>query len=71
MTGEIKQLNEERGFGFIRRDGQKKGDRDTFFHASAVKGGGFESLVVGNRVQFDIEKDREGRDRGINVEVVT
>ena len=33
MTGVIKRLNNEKGFGFITPDG---GDKDVFFHSSSL-----------------------------------
>lgn len=62
--GTIARLT-ERYFGFVRPEG---GGEDLFFHGSAVRGGGFDSLRVGQRVEFDTEADpRTGRDRAANV----
>jgi CspA family cold shock protein len=67
-TGEIKRLAQDRGFGFIRPDGESD---DIFFHTSAVQGGGFESLREGQRVEF--EKGADDRDprrtRALNVRI--
>jgi cold shock protein len=67
--GEIKRLSSDRGFGFIRPDGEKD---DLFFHSSAVQGAGFDSLREGQRVEF--EKGADDRDarrsRALNVRVV-
>lgn len=46
--GQIKKLVEDKGFGFIKRDG---GDKDLFFHCSAVQGQ-FEDLREGQTVTF-------------------
>jgi CspA family cold shock protein len=65
-TGEIKRLAQDRGFGFIRPDGEAD---DVFFHTSAVQGNGFDALREGERVEF--EKSPDERDprktRAINV----
>jgi CspA family cold shock protein len=67
-TGEIKRLAQDRGFGFIRPDGESD---DIFFHTSAVQDGGFESLREGQRVEF--EKGADDRDprrkRALNVRI--
>ena len=49
-TGQIKRLAKDRGFGFIRPDGESE---DIFFHTSAVQGGGFDNLSEGQTVEFD------------------
>ena len=66
--GTIKGVVTERGFGFVARDGGRGG---LFFHASSVRGGTFEGLRVGRRVEFDAEPDPGGRGgrggRAVNV----
>lgn len=56
MTGTIKKLN-ERGFGFIEREGQ---EGDLFFHKSALVGVTFEELKEGDSVSFEEEAAKEG-----------
>jgi CspA family cold shock protein len=57
MTGVVKWFNEQKGYGFIARDG---GD-DVFVHYSAIQGqGGFRTLNEGDRVEFSIEQGRKG-----------
>jgi CspA family cold shock protein len=67
-TGEIKRLAQDRGFGFIRPDGESD---DIFFHTSAVQGAGFESLREGQRVEFEKGADERDprRQRALNVRV--
>ncbi len=68
MTGEIKRLEQERGFGFIRPTGASE---DVFFHSSALQGVVFDQLREGQAVEF--EKQPDDRDprktRAINVRV--
>lgn len=60
QTGTIKKLS-EKGFGFIAREG---GEKDLFFHASALQGVEFEDLQEGQTLTFD-----EGRgDKGPRAE---
>ena len=48
MTGKIKTLRADRGFGFIKDDGGK----EYFFHQSAIYGEGIEMLREGDSVHF-------------------
>lgn len=52
MTGKIKRLVKDRGFGFI---GPEEKGQDVFFHRSALKGCQFEDLNEGQEVTFEIE----------------
>lgn len=54
-TGTIKTLISAKGFGFISTDGSR--NNELFFHSSAVVGGGFDSLQVGQTVSFEQEPD--------------
>ncbi len=57
MTGIIKRINSEKGFGFITPDG---GDKDVFFHSSALVGVSFAELREGEKVSFDTEPSEKG-----------
>jgi CspA family cold shock protein len=64
-TGTVKKLVRERGFGFIQRqDGV-----ELFFHKSAFQGGGFDTLMEGQAVEFDIEKGDKGS-RAANMKLI-
>ncbi len=65
MTGEIKTLKQDRGFGFIRSG---HGD-EVFFHRSAVVDGSFDLLREGQEVSFDLENSPRGP-RAANVKAV-
>jgi CspA family cold shock protein len=64
-TGQIKRLVKDRGFGFIRPDGESE---DIFFHISAAEGI-FDSLNEGQTVEFDKQPDPRdsSRSRAVNV----
>jgi cold shock CspA family protein len=56
-TGTVKWFNPEKGFGFITRE---SGEGDVFVHHSAIQGGGFRTLVDGERVEFDVVQGQKG-----------
>ncbi len=56
MTGTIKRVT-DKGFGFITPDG---GDKDLFFHSSALVGVTFTELQVGDKVTFETEDSDKG-----------
>jgi len=53
--GTIKKLVLDRGFGFI--DGERG---DMFFHCSEVQDVSFESLAVGQAVQYEVGQGPKG-----------
>ena len=50
MTGTIKTLRTEKGFGFIRDASGK----EVFFHSSAIYGEGINDLREGDGVEFEL-----------------
>lgn len=50
MTGTIKTLRQDRGFGFIKDSSGK----EFFFHQSAIFGEGIDGLRVGDAVEFEL-----------------
>jgi CspA family cold shock protein len=58
MQGTVKFFNNEKGFGFISRDG---GD-DVFVHFSNIAGDGYKSLEEGQLVEFDVAPGRKGEE---------
>jgi len=57
MTGTVKTKVDEKGFGFIAREGEEK---DLFFHSNDLQGVSFEELQIGATVTFDIEMGDKG-----------
>ena len=66
-TGTVKWFNTTKGFGFIAPDGG--GGKDVFVHISAVERAGLRGLADGQKVSFDLEKDRQGRESATNLKV--
>ncbi|MGR3805332.1 cold-shock protein [Marinibacterium profundimaris] len=65
-TGTVKWFNTTKGFGFIRPDGASK---DVFVHISAVERAGLTTLEDNQKVTFDIESGRDGRESASNIEL--
>ena len=55
-TGTVKWFNEAKGFGFIERESGP----DVFAHFSAITGGGFKTLVEGQKVEFTVTQGQKG-----------
>lgn len=55
QTGTVKWFNGQKGFGFIQPE---NGGPDVFVHISAVERAGLASLGEGQRVSFELERDR-------------
>ena len=56
FTGKIKSYSEDKGFGFIAREGGE----DVFVHFSAIQGDGYRNLEEGQRVEFSVVKGPKG-----------
>ena len=56
MTGTIRTLRVDKGFGFIKDDAGK----EYFFHQSSVYGEGLENLREGDGVEFDVGQGPKG-----------
>ncbi len=58
-TGVVKWLwfSSRKGFGFITPD---EGGADAFVHFRTISGGGYEDLVEGQRVEFDVRAAKSG-----------
>jgi CspA family cold shock protein len=53
--GTVKWFNATKGFGFIEPE---KGGADVFVHISAVERAGMATLNEGQRVGFELERDK-------------
>ena len=64
VEGTVKFFNGQKGFGFIQRE---DGGPDAFVHISAVERAGMSNLNEGQRVSFELEEDRRGKQAAVNL----
>ena len=57
-SGTVKWFNGEKGFGFVEPD---DGGKDVFLHISAVDRSGIGTPREGQKVSYDLERDKRGR----------
>ncbi len=57
-TGIVKWFNGTKGYGFITPD---EGGADAFVHISAVQRSGMQSLNEGQKVEFELKEQRNGK----------
>ncbi|WP_424932665.1 cold-shock protein [Amaricoccus macauensis] len=65
--GTVKWFNTTKGFGFIQPEG---GSKDVFVHISAVERAGLTGLADNQKVTFDLESGRDGRQSATNIALV-
>ncbi len=66
-TGTVKWFNETKGFGFIAPD---EGGKDVFVHISAVERSGLRGLADDQKVEYELQEGRDGRESAINLTLV-
>ena len=62
-TGTVKWFNMQKGYGFIQPE---DGGKDVFVHITALQRAGLTSLNVGQRVKYEVARDR-GKDAAANL----
>jgi CspA family cold shock protein len=63
-NGTVKFFNSQKGFGFIETD---TGGKDVFVHISAVERAGLTGLSDAQKVTFEVETGRDGRESATNL----
>lgn len=63
-NGTVKWFNATKGYGFIAPE---TGGKDVFVHISAVERSGLTGLKDDQKVTFDVEAGRDGREAAINI----
>lgn len=65
ITGTVKFFNIDKGYGFIQPE---DGSGDAFVHISAVEAAGLRTLDREQRVNYELENDRNGRTSAVNLQ---
>lgn len=63
-SGTVKWFNTTKGFGFIQPE---QGGKDVFVHISAVERSGLTGLADDQKVTYDLETGRDGRQSATNL----
>lgn len=64
-TGTVKWFNAQKGYGFIQPD---QGGKDIFVHISAVERSQLGSLSEGQKIAFELQRDRKtGRESAVDL----
>ena len=64
-VGTVKWFNSTKGYGFIQPE---DGGKDVFVHVSAVERSDLRALTEGQRVDYELEKDRRtGKESAVNL----
>ena len=66
-NGTVKWCNTTKGYGFIAPD---EGGKDVFVHISAVERSGLTGRADNQKVTYDLESGRDGRESAVNLSVV-
>ena len=62
--GTVKFFNSDKGYGFIAPE---DGGSDSFVHITAVQAAGMADLVKDQRVSYDVERGRNGKESAVNL----
>ncbi len=66
-NGTVKWFNTNKGYGFISPD---EGNQDVFVHITALEEAGLRQLDDGQRVSYEIAKNKEGRESAVELKLV-
>ena len=66
-TGTVKWFNTTKGYGFIAPD---DGGKDVFVHISAVERSGLTGLADNQKVSYEMQPGRDGRESAVNLALV-
>ncbi len=62
--GTVKFFNTDKGYGFIQPE---DGGKDSFVHISAVQAAGMQTLDKEQRVSYEVETGRNGKESAVNL----
>ena len=64
-TGTVKFFNADKGYGFIAPE---DGGDDSFVHITAVQAAGMQTLEKEQRLTYEIETGRNGKEAAVNLQ---
>ncbi|MGV3575206.1 MAG: cold-shock protein [Devosia sp.] len=67
IKGTVKFFNTTKGFGFITPE---TGGKDAFVHISAVQRSGLDGLYENDKVEYDLEAGRDGKESAVNLKLL-
>jgi CspA family cold shock protein len=62
--GTVKFFNADKGYGFIQPE---DGGNDSFVHITAVQAAGMQTLDRDQRLSYEVERGRNGKESAINL----
>ena len=62
--GTVKFFNADKGYGFIQPE---DGGADSFVHITAVQAAGMQTLDRDQRLSYEVERGRNGKESAINL----
>lgn len=63
-SGTVKWFNTTKGYGFIAPEG---GGKDVFVHISAVERSGLTGLADDQKVTYELQEGRDGRESAVDL----
>lgn len=66
-NGTVKWFNTTKGYGFIEPEG---GGKDVFVHISAVERSGLTGLADNQKVSFELQEGRDGREMAADLKLL-
>ena len=66
-SGTVKWFNPTKRFGFIERE---EGEKDVFVHMTAVEEAGLSSLMEGQKVNFEVASDDQGKTSAVDLSLI-
>jgi CspA family cold shock protein len=66
INGTVKFFNADKGYGFIAPD---TGGQDAFVHITALEASGINTLNQNDRVTYELEADKRGKQAAVNVKM--
>ena len=66
-NGTVKWFNTTKGYGFIAPE---EGGKDVFVHISAVERSGLTGLADNQKVTYELQAGRDGRESAVDISLV-